>query len=248
MGWFTVPADAPSADAREALVKVVHDDTARTAGAGVHLTAPYLLTCAHVVNIALGRRVYRNTAARLTELAHSASEVHSFDVFRLFVSQHRSGLLVLANDPVHRFGPPDQFTDWDYAQVAAPAERYCPVVLADTDRFPQAVLYRTDRVVIVSRADPAGLAHAQQSMDRLLTLGLPHLAADAVVVLNHSRPEAGWTLDPASVHALASRCRDVVMVPRDSHLATGSVVELSWLAPETYRAYLRLAALLLEGR
>ncbi|WP_030660077.1 SAV_2336 N-terminal domain-related protein [Streptomyces rimosus] len=199
-------------------------------------------------HIRIARRVYRNTEARLTDLAQDAGRVRDADDFRMFMSQHRSGLLVLANDSVNRAGPPGQFSDGDYAQVAELAQRYCAVTLADTDRFPQAVLHHTDRVVIVTRADPAGLTHAQQSMDRLLTLGLPHLAADAVVVLNHSRPEAGWTLNPASVHALASRCRSVVMVPRDSHLATGSVVELSWLAPETYRAYLRLAALLLEGR
>ncbi|MFI9227250.1 VMAP-C domain-containing protein [Streptomyces rimosus] len=56
MGWFTVPADAPPADARGALVRVVHGGTARTAGAGVQLAARSLLTCAHVVNLALGRR------------------------------------------------------------------------------------------------------------------------------------------------------------------------------------------------
>ncbi|MFD7668299.1 trypsin-like peptidase domain-containing protein [Streptomyces sp. NPDC059788] len=55
MGWFTVPADEPPADARGALVRVVGGQ-ARTAGAGVYLTARYLLTCAHVVNTALGRR------------------------------------------------------------------------------------------------------------------------------------------------------------------------------------------------
>ncbi|MEV5594606.1 trypsin-like peptidase domain-containing protein [Streptomyces sp. NPDC052496] len=56
MGWFTVPADEPPADARGALVKVVGGGPGRTAGAGVHLAARHLLTCAHVVNTALGLR------------------------------------------------------------------------------------------------------------------------------------------------------------------------------------------------
>ncbi|MEU1032204.1 hypothetical protein ACFRFU_31750 [Streptomyces sp. NPDC056704] len=38
------------------------------------------------------------------------------------------------------------------------------------------------------------------------------------------------------------------MVPRDGHLTMGSTVELSWLTPEAYKAYLRLAALLLGPR
>ncbi|OKI00869.1 hypothetical protein A6A06_18370 [Streptomyces sp. CB02923] len=59
MGWFTVPADEPPADARGALAGVIGMKGAgrgRTAGAGVYLTDRYLLTCAHVVNIALGVR------------------------------------------------------------------------------------------------------------------------------------------------------------------------------------------------
>ncbi|MFF6994892.1 trypsin-like peptidase domain-containing protein [Streptomyces sp. NPDC008313] len=56
MTWFAAPADAPSADARGALVRVLAPRQARTAGAGVYLSGRRLLTCAHVVNTVLGRR------------------------------------------------------------------------------------------------------------------------------------------------------------------------------------------------
>ncbi|WP_097224132.1 AAA family ATPase [Streptomyces sp. OV198] len=149
--------------------------------------------------VRIGGRVFRNTLASLSDLAESLHEVRHFEDLQLFLSPHRSGLQVLANDSV-------------------------------------------------SRADPAGLTQAQQAMDRLVTLDLPDLVREAVVVLNHSRPAAGWTLDAASIRGLSSRCRGVVMVPRDGHLTMGSTVELSWLTPEAYKAYLRLAALLLGPR
>ncbi|MBD0741543.1 trypsin-like peptidase domain-containing protein [Streptomyces sp. CBMA152] len=57
MGWFKAPGEDPSADARGALVRVLSADRGRTAGAGVLLSARRLLTCAHVVNAALGVRM-----------------------------------------------------------------------------------------------------------------------------------------------------------------------------------------------
>ncbi|MEU4616213.1 trypsin-like peptidase domain-containing protein [Streptomyces umbrinus] len=56
MTWFGPLRDGRSADARGALVRVLSTDHARTAGAGVYLSGRRLLTCAHVVNVALGLR------------------------------------------------------------------------------------------------------------------------------------------------------------------------------------------------
>ncbi|MFD9793523.1 SAV_2336 N-terminal domain-related protein [Streptomyces sp. NPDC059070] len=196
-------------------------------------------------HIHLARRVYRATEARLTELARSGQDIGDFDDLRMFLSQHRSGLMVLANDSVTHPPSADQFTDGQFRQVVEVTEPYFPVTIADTDKFPQGVLELANRVVIVSRADPAGVTQAQRAVDRLVAMGRPGLVSDAVLVLNHSRPAAGWALDAATLRGLGSRLRGVVMVPRDGHLTTGSAVELSWLARETYTAYLRLAAMLL---
>ncbi|MFI9773562.1 SAV_2336 N-terminal domain-related protein [Streptomyces sp. NPDC051956] len=198
----------------------------------------------------IGRRVYRNTTAGLPDLAASIrdGEVRSFQDLQLYLSPHRSGLQVLANDAVARPAQVGQFTDADFHYVALATQQYFEVTLVDTDKFPQGVLQDADRVVIVSRDDPAGVTQAQQAMDRLVSLGLPHLIQDSVVVLNHSRPAAGWSVDAASLMGLSSRCRGVVTVPRDGHLKMGSTVELSWLAPDVYKAYLHLGALLLGQR
>ncbi|MES5825380.1 trypsin-like peptidase domain-containing protein [Streptomyces sp. RG80] len=54
--WLSIAKDDRAADARGALVQVLAKDRARTAGAGVYLAGRSLLTCAHVVNAALGLR------------------------------------------------------------------------------------------------------------------------------------------------------------------------------------------------
>ncbi|MEW2524284.1 trypsin-like peptidase domain-containing protein [Streptomyces sp. NPDC047071] len=57
MSWFTPTGDERHGDARGALVRVLSADRTRTAGAGVYLCGRTLLTCAHVVNAALGQRM-----------------------------------------------------------------------------------------------------------------------------------------------------------------------------------------------
>ncbi|GAA1895599.1 hypothetical protein GCM10009837_16960 [Streptomyces durmitorensis] len=58
MGWFLTEAGSPSADPRHCVVSVLRTRDVKTAGAGVLLTPTRLLTCAHVVNDALGRRPF----------------------------------------------------------------------------------------------------------------------------------------------------------------------------------------------
>ncbi|MFP3986301.1 SAV_2336 N-terminal domain-related protein [Streptomyces sp. E11-3] len=226
----TMMLGAVLADQRQEHVLAIDSD--RHAGSHVHI----------------GRRVFRNTLAGLSDLARSLHEVHSFEDLQLFLSPHRSGLLVLANDSLSHPAAGVQYTDTDFSRVARATQQYFALTLVDADTPLPAVLQYADRVVIVSRADPAGLTQAQQTMDRLVALNHSALVREAVVVLNHSRPAAGWNLDPATKRALSSRCRGLVTVPRDGHLAMGSTVELSWLTPDAYRAYLRLAAALLGPR
>lgn len=198
--------------------------------------------------VRIGGRVFRNTLESLSDLARSLHHVERFEDLELFLSPHRSGLMALANDSVRRPASAGQYTDSDFRSVAYTTQKYFHLTLIDTDNLHPVIMQHTDRVVIVSRADPAGLTQAQQAMDRLVTLDRPGLVGESVVVLNHSRPAAGWALDSGTLLSLGSRCRGIVTVPRDGHLAMGSTVELSWLTPDAYKAYLRLASLLLGPR
>ncbi|MEV5436065.1 trypsin-like peptidase domain-containing protein [Streptomyces sp. NPDC052682] len=55
MGWFLKNGRSPAADPRQCVVSVLHSAEGTSVGAGVLVTPDQLLTCAHVVNDALGR-------------------------------------------------------------------------------------------------------------------------------------------------------------------------------------------------
>ncbi|MFB6615213.1 trypsin-like peptidase domain-containing protein [Streptomyces sp. NPDC085524] len=58
MGWFRRESGAAPADPRYTVASVLRADGSTTAGAGVPLTSSHVLTCAHVVNDALGRHLF----------------------------------------------------------------------------------------------------------------------------------------------------------------------------------------------
>ncbi|MET9052279.1 trypsin-like peptidase domain-containing protein [Streptomyces bacillaris] len=58
MDWFTAPGPSDSADPQRFVVSLLRADDGKTAGAGLMLAAGHLLTCAHVVNDALGRDMF----------------------------------------------------------------------------------------------------------------------------------------------------------------------------------------------
>ncbi len=57
MGWFRYADKDDSAGVHGAFVSVLRDSDRRAAGGGVLLTERHLLTCAHVVNVALGKEL-----------------------------------------------------------------------------------------------------------------------------------------------------------------------------------------------
>ncbi|MFE2429183.1 trypsin-like peptidase domain-containing protein [Streptomyces sp. NPDC059373] len=74
MGWFrSAPGDGP-ADVRAAFVSVLRSHDRRAAGGGVLLSRSRLLTCAHVVNDALGRELLSTDHPAGAEIAVSFPE------------------------------------------------------------------------------------------------------------------------------------------------------------------------------
>ncbi|QDQ15604.1 trypsin-like peptidase domain-containing protein [Streptomyces spectabilis] len=107
MSWFTATDGDRYADARGALVRVLSTDRTRTAGAGVYLCGRTLLTCAHVVNAALGQRMLsaRDPGGVTLDV--------SFPV--LSAAATRPARLVAWIPPrAHHVGPvPDGSLDWE---------------------------------------------------------------------------------------------------------------------------------------
>jgi MinD-like ATPase involved in chromosome partitioning or flagellar assembly len=67
--------------------------------------------------------------------------------------------------------------------------------------------------------------------------------SDAVVVLSHDRSTRHIDTERVRRH-FEARCRAVVEVPHDPHLATGARIDLERIRPATHDAILTLAALL----
>ena len=109
----------------------------------------------------------------------------------------------------------------------------------------QGTLALADGLVVVGAPTVDGASRAARTLDRLVAHGHAGLAADAIVVLSHLAVGADVDADRIRDY-FAARCRDVVDVPHDPHLAGGGRVDLARLRKPTRGAFLRLAALVAD--
>jgi MinD-like ATPase involved in chromosome partitioning or flagellar assembly len=109
----------------------------------------------------------------------------------------------------------------------------------------QTVLQAADQLVITTVPREDAAFTADWMLDLLRDVGLTQLAANAVTLLSCSTPGPAPLLDDLSAH-FASRTRAVAVVPYDVALETGSSIEYGRLHPDTRRAWLRAAAVMLE--
>jgi len=193
----------------------------------------------------LDSRVYRNTRAVLAELAASVDDIHRYEDLQLFVSEHRSGLAVLANNP-------EPTRPADLQAVHRIAGSYYRLVVTDYGalRTDTSVLDLADQLVVVGRDDVLGAAEAEGALATLAACGYANLAASAVVALsgtNFRRRRLENTQLEQDLRVLRDQCAGAVAIPADSHLFNSSAIEMSWLSRETYDGYLELAALLLRA-
>jgi MinD-like ATPase involved in chromosome partitioning or flagellar assembly len=100
--------------------------------------------------------------------------------------------------------------------------------------------------VVVGAPTVDGASRASKTLDWLVAHGYSDQVAHAVVVLSCDRTSA--EVDPRRVRGhFEARCRGVVEIPHDPHLASGGRIELDRLRPATRDAFLTLAALLADG-
>ena len=103
----------------------------------------------------------------------------------------------------------------------------------------------TTTLVIAGAPTVDGASRASKTLDWLDAHGYSHLVENAVVALScdrHSRDVKRESL----VNHFATRCRAVVEIPPDPHLAVGGVISLDLLRRSTRDAFLQLAALVAE--
>ncbi|MFF3917306.1 tetratricopeptide repeat protein [Streptomyces sp. NPDC001852] len=203
----------------------------------------------------LGTRVRREPGAEQDRgptvrdlLAALPSLRHPGDV-RRFTSPGPNGLDILAGaaGPVLTtpFGPER------YRQVVAALCRTYPIVVTDAGTgllhdVMRGVLDLADQLVVVTTPTVEGADVADRTLEWLADHGHAKAARRAVVVLSGVQDASRVRRDRIVSH-FAHRCRGVVQVPFDEHLATGAELDLASLHPQTRRAYDDLALLVAAG-
>ncbi|MGV9566455.1 SCO5717 family growth-regulating ATPase [Streptomyces sp. NPDC003480] len=197
----------------------------------------------------LGRRVRRETGATIRDLVQAIPQLNSYMDIRRFTSQAPSGLEIIANDVDPAVST--TFNDQDYRSALEVLGRQYPIILTDSGTgllysAMRGVLDLADQLIIISTPSVDGASSASTTLDWLSANGFADLVQRSVTVISGVR-ETGKMIKVEDIVAhFETRCRGVVVVPFDEHLAAGAEVDLNMMRPRTREAYFDLAALIAE--
>ncbi|WP_433294131.1 AAA family ATPase [Pseudonocardia sp. CA-142604] len=196
----------------------------------------------------LADRLTTETAVTVRSLLDNIAATHSLtDVARYTSLAGRLQVLASEQDPAMS----EAFNRTEYEQVCEVITRFYNVVITDSGTglvhsAMEGTLALADSLVIVGAPTVDGASRASKTLDWLIAHGHGQQVADSVVVLSCDRMSKEVDLKRVRGH-FEARCREVVEVPHDPHLATGGRIELARLRPATHDAFLHLAALLADG-
>ncbi|MFI5472462.1 FhaA domain-containing protein [Streptomyces cacaoi] len=194
----------------------------------------------------LSRRVRRETGATIRDLVAEIPNLTNYMSVRRFTSQSPSGLEVLANevDPALSTA----FNDEDYRQVVNCLGQHYPIILTDSGTgllhsAMRSVLDFADQLIVVATPSVDGATSASTTLDWLIAHQYEDLVSRSITVVSEARRKSKMVKVNEVVDHFRARCRGVVVVPFDEHLATGAEVDLEQMKARTREAYLDLATL-----
>lgn len=196
----------------------------------------------------LAYRIHRDSDRTVRDLLADKA-VHSYSDVRIYTSQARSRLEVLASerDP----SVSEAFNERDYIAALRILESFYNIILTDCgtglmNSAMAGVLKEADALVLVSSAAKDGARSAGATLEWLSRHGFDDLVKRTVVVINESR-KGSTALDIEQLESyFAERTRAVQVVPYDDHLAEGDTIDLELLGKPAQRAFVELAALLAD--
>jgi MinD-like ATPase involved in chromosome partitioning or flagellar assembly len=195
----------------------------------------------------LAERLTGRTDSTVRDLLDSLGGVGSLsDIARFTTLAGRLQVLASEQDPVRG----EAFDRPEYERVCAVLSRFYNIVVTDSGTgmvhsAMDGTLALANGVVIVGSHTVDGASRASRTLDWLVAHGHGELVERAVVVLSQDRTSPEVDGDRLVAHFRA-RCRAVVVVPRDPHLATGSRIELDKVSQASSDAFLELAALVAD--
>ncbi|MEV6954852.1 MinD/ParA family protein [Streptomyces sp. NPDC051183] len=198
----------------------------------------------------LGRRVQRQSGATIRDLVAAMPDLHTYMDIRAFTSLAPSGLEVLANDSDPAVSR--TFDEQDYRQVVELLSGQYPIVLTDSGTgllhsTMRGVLELSDQLVVLATPSVDGANSAGITFDWLDAHGFHEEARRAVTVVSGVRSSSSRMIrvDDVVSH-FRRRCRAVVTVPYDGHLAVGGEVDPDRMRGRTRAAYYELAAVVAQ--
>ncbi len=198
----------------------------------------------------LAERVTKTTRSTVRDAVKRADAISEFDDFRALISRDETDLDVLASGTDPAISSP--FGAKEFNVVADLAEQFYSVAITDggaglVDAATKAALERADTVVIVSGGSVDEARVASETLTWLETNGYAELASNAVLALNTATNGTNlMKVEEIEAH-FAPRVREIVRIPYDPMLATGSVIHYRELKPFTREAARDLAALVVDG-
>jgi MinD-like ATPase involved in chromosome partitioning or flagellar assembly len=196
----------------------------------------------------LADRLSGDTSVNVRDLLNNLGAADSLtDVARYTSLAGRLQVLASEQDPAMS----EAFNRDEYERVCKVLTRFYNIVITDSGTglvhsAMEGTLALADSLVIVGAPTVDGASRASKTLDWLIAHGHAAQAANCVVVLSCDRTSVDIDADRVRGH-FEARCRAVVEVPHDPHLATGGRIELPRLRPATHDAFLALAALLADG-
>ena len=198
----------------------------------------------------LAQRIRQETRATVRDVLAAAPSITGYMDVRRFTSQTASGLEVLAGfaDPAGA----NAFTGEDYHRLISLLSNQFPIVLSDSGTgllhsSMRGVLDLADQLVVTATTSVDGASSASSTLDWLSANGYDALARRSITVISSVRGAGRLIRVEDLVAHFQTRCRGVVVVPFDEHLAMGGEFDPAKLRPKARRAFLDLAALVAEG-
>lgn len=197
----------------------------------------------------LGRRVRRETGATIRDLVQAIPYLNSYMDIRRFTSQAPSGLEIIANDVDPAVST--AFNDEDYRRAIDVLGKQYPIILTDSGTgllysAMRGVLDLADQLIIISTPSVDGASSASTTLDWLSAHGYADLVQRSITVISGVRETGKMIKVDDIVQHFQTRCRGVVVVPFDEHLAAGAEVDLDMMRPKTREAYFNLSAMVAE--
>ncbi|SHK96769.1 MinD-like ATPase involved in chromosome partitioning or flagellar assembly [Pseudonocardia thermophila] len=195
----------------------------------------------------LADRLTGETTVTVRELLRDLDRINSWTEVSRYTSL-AGRLQVLASEQDPAAG--NAFSREEYEDVCALLDRFFNVIITDSGTglvhsAMEGTLKLADSLIIVGAPTVDGAGRASKTLDWLFAHGHGALAAESVAVLSCDRTSD--EVDRARIRDhFRARCRAVVEIPHDPHLATGGRVQLDRLRPATRAAAYELAALMAD--